>query len=208
MAWDFFGKIMSKAKTILQVMRKSFQRTDFGGGAVHFGEWGSPQPPTQEVSTGILKEVSEKGHTTGVIEEDTYQTGHRAVESPSESPCTHFPYPHAFKMEAEYSTRERLPQKIPTSHKKDLYRLAVLSGIWRILTQPQKEGAAIEIKGEEQEKGGGSIRVSKRLKAAVWAKSSPCFEKILGGSQRSDRASLPSCSPPLLSGLRLHHPLL
>ena len=70
---------------------------------------GSPQPPTQEVSTGILKEVSEKGHTAGVIEEDTYQTGHGAVECRSESPCTHFPYPHAFKMEAEYSTRERLP---------------------------------------------------------------------------------------------------
>ena len=32
----------------------------------------------------------------------------------------HFPYPHALKNEAEYSMRERLPQKIPTSHKKKI----------------------------------------------------------------------------------------
>ena len=71
--------------------------------------------PLQEVSTTAWKSprtiliFRERTHTAGVIEEDTYQTGHGAVESPSESPCTHFPYPHAFKMEAEYSTRERLP---------------------------------------------------------------------------------------------------
>ena len=52
--------------------------------------------PLQEVSTTAWKSprtiliFRERTHTAGVIEEDTYQTGHGAVESPSESPCTHF----------------------------------------------------------------------------------------------------------------------
>ena len=62
------------------------------------------------------------------------------------------------------------------------------SGIWRILTQPKKEWAATEIKGEEQEKGERSIHVSKRLEAAVWAKSSPCFERILGAAIWRDQS--------------------